>query len=148
MLYKALKYAILFMFGGLSYCSIETLYRGRTHWTMLIVGGLCFLFCGAINEWFPWDMPIWKQMAICAIGITVIEFISGVIINLVFHLHVWDYSTFPLNVLGQICLPFSVIWFFLSLPAIMLDDWLRYWLFNEEKPHYRFISKSNSTKRK
>lgn len=132
-----LKYAVLFSVGGIAYCCIETLWRGHTHWTMFIVGGLAFLFCGAVNELLDREMPIWRQMLICAIGITVIEFVSGVIINLEFGLHVWDYSNLPFNVLGQICLPFSIIWFFLSFLAILLDDWIRYLFFGEEKPHYK-----------
>lgn len=132
------KYAVLLIIGGAAYCGIEMLWRGHTHWTMFLVGGLCFIFCGSINELFDWDMLIWKQMLICAIGITVIEFVSGVIINIVFKLNVWDYSNLPFNVLGQVCLLFSVLWFGLSFIAIVIDDWLRYWLFDEEKPHYRF----------
>lgn len=132
------KYLFLFLVGGLAYCGIEMLWRGYTHWTMFLVGGICFLFCGSINELFDWDMPIWKQMLICSAGITVIEFVSGVIINIIFKLNVWDYSNLPFNVLGQVCLPFSILWFGLSFIAILADDWLRYWLFGEEKPHYRF----------
>lgn len=132
------KYAVLLIIGGAAYCGIEMLWRGHTHWTMFLVGGLCFIFCGSINELFDWDMLIWKQMLICAVGITVIEFVSGVIINIVFKLNVWDYSNLPFNVLGQVCLLFSVLWFGLSFIAIVIDDWLRYWLFDEEKPHYRF----------
>lgn len=138
MIKNILKYAVLLIIGGAAYCGIEYLYRGRSHWTMFFVGGCCFIFCGLINELFPWDMPIWKQMAICATGITIIEFISGVFINLILGWGVWDYSNMPLNILGQICLPFTLAWFVLSIIAIVLDDWLRYWLFNEEKPRYNF----------
>ena len=134
-----LKYIVLFFVGGAVYCGIEMLWRGYTHWTMLIVGGICFVFCGGINEVFDWDMPIWKQMLICSCGITIIEFISGFFINIIFKLNVWDYSNLPFNVLGQICLLFSILWFGLSFIAIVVDDWLRYWLFGEEKPHYKFI---------
>lgn len=132
------KYLFLFLVGGLAYCGIEMLWRGHTHWTMLIVGGLCFIFCGGINEWFDWNMPLWKQMLICAVGITAIEFVAGIILNIILQLNVWDYGNMPFNILGQVCLPFSFLWFLLSFVAIWLDDWLRYWLFNEEKPHYRF----------
>lgn len=132
------KYLFLFLVGGLIYCGIEMFWRGHTHWTMLIVGGLCFLFCGSINELFDMDMPIWIQMLICAAGITTIEFISGIILNIILQLNVWDYSNMPFNVLGQICLPFSFLWFLLSFVAIWLDDWLRYVLFGEEEPHYRW----------
>lgn len=134
-----LKYTVLFAIGGAVYCGIEMLWRGHTHWTMFIVGGLCFVFCGSINELFDWDMPIWKQMLICAAGITTIEFISGVIINIIFKLNVWDYSNLPLNVMGQVCLLYSFLWFILSFAAIVLDDWLRYLLFDEEKPRYKWI---------
>lgn len=131
------KYAILFVVGGMAYCGIELLWRGRTHWTMFIVGGICFLFCGSINEFFSWDLALWKQMSICAVGVTGIEFLSGIIINIIFKLNVWDYSNLPFNVMGQISLLFSILWFFLSAVAIVLDDYLRYWWFDEEKPHYR-----------
>ena len=131
------KYAILFVVGGMAYCGIELLWRGRTHWTMFIVGGICFLFCGSINEFFSWDLALWKQMLICAVGVTGIEFLSGIIINIIFKLNVWDYSNLPFNVMGQISLLFSILWFFLSAVAIVLDDYLRYWWFDEEKPHYR-----------
>lgn len=134
-----LKYAVLFIVGGAVYCGIEMLWRGHTHWTMFIVGGISFIFCGSINEIFDWDMLIWKQMLICAAGITAIEFISGIIINIIFKLNVWDYSNLPLNVMGQVCLLYSFLWFILSFAAIALDDWLRYLLFDEEKPHYRWI---------
>lgn len=133
------KYAALLCVGGAVYCIIELLYRGKTHWTMGIVGGICFIFCGLINEQLNWDMPLWKQMAICAIGITIIEFLSGVLINIVFKLNVWDYSNLPFNLFGQVCLPFMIIWFFLSSIAIVSDDWIRYWLFGEEKPHYKLF---------
>lgn len=133
------KYAILLLIGGMAYCGIEMLYRGHTHWTMFVVGGLCFLFCGLMNEVFKWETPLWLQMSICAVGITTIEFISGVIINIIFKLNVWDYSNLPLNILGQVSLLFAFLWFWLSLVAIILDDYLRYWLFDEEKPRYKII---------
>ena len=40
------------------------------------------------------------------------------------------------NILGQICLPFTILWFFISILAIVLDDWIRYIMFDEEQPHY------------
>ena len=133
------KYIILFLVGGGIYCIIELLYRSRTHISMLVVGGLCFVCIGAINEFISWEMKLWKQMLIGSGIVTVIELISGVIINIWLELDVWDYSELPLNVLGQICVPFSVIWFFISLLAIVVDDYLRYWWFNEKKPHYEIL---------
>lgn len=135
---KALKHLILFVIFGAIYVVIELTYRGYSHWTMFIVGGLCGVCVGLINEIFPWSMPIWIQAGIGAVIITVIEFVCGVIVNIWLGWGVWDYSNVPLNVLGQICLPFILIWFVLADTAIVIDDYLRHWLFNEEKPHYTY----------
>ena len=132
-----IKYIFLFLFGGLFYCSLETLYRGRTHWTMIIVGGLSFIFCGAINEIVE-DMCLWKQMTISTIGITLLEFISGLILNVWLGLGIWNYSKMPLNIMGQICVPFMALWFVLSFLAILMDDLLRFLFFDEEIPEYRW----------
>ena len=136
---KILKYAILLIIGGIAYCGIEMLWRGHTHWTMFIVGGICFIFCGSVNEIFDWEVPLWKQMLICTIGITMIELFSGIIINIILKFNVWDYSDLPFNILGQVSLVYSIAWFGLSLIAIVVDDWLRYWIFKEEKPHYKLF---------
>lgn len=135
---NALKHLVLFVIFGAIYVIIELLYREYSHWTMFIVGGLCGICVGLLNEVFPWSMPIWTQAGIGAVMITAIEFVCGVVVNLWLGWNVWDYSNTPLNILGQVCLPFSLIWFALAHAAIVLDDYLRYWLFNEEKPHYTF----------
>lgn len=70
--------------------------------------------------------------------VTAIEFLSGYILNIVLGLGIWDYSNMPFNIIGQICLPFTVAWYILSLLAIVLDDHLRYWIFGEEKPRYKW----------
>jgi uncharacterized membrane protein len=105
---------------------------------MVIVGGLCFYLIGLINEVVPWDMLFQYQCIIGGMAITFVEFVSGVIINIFLKWNVWNYSNMPLNFLGQICLPFTIAWCFLSAIAIVLDDYLRYFLFGEEKPRYVF----------
>ena len=134
---KALRPLVLIGIGGLMYVLIELAFRGRSHWTMFLVGGLCFWLIGLINEVLPWEMPLWKQCIIGAVIVTVVEFLAGCIINLLLGWDVWDYSNMPFNVLGQICLPFSLLWILLSAVAIVLDDRLRYWIYGEEKPHYK-----------
>ena len=133
------KNLILFEIGGLIYSLIEIIYRGNTHWTMFIVGGLCFLLVGWINKFFSWDLALWKQMLIGGAIITAVEFVSGCIINLWLGWNVWDYSHVPLNILGQVCLPFYFAWVGLSLIAIILDDIIRWLFFNEEKPRYKIF---------
>lgn len=133
---RVIKPLILIGIGGLIYSTIEILYRGYTHWTMVLVGGLAFYLIGCLNEYIDWCIPLYKQMLMGSIIITGLEFISGLVINIILKWNVWDYSNMPFNILGQICLPFSIIWFFISFLAIILDDYLRYWIFHEEKPHY------------
>ena len=84
-------------------------------------------------------MPLVKQMAIGAIVITTLEFLCGYIVNLWLGWNVWDYSNMPLNLFGQICLPFTALWFFLSAVAVILDDWIRHILWKEKMPQYKLI---------
>lgn len=133
---KLLKILILFMVGGISYLLIELAYRGRTHWSMILVGGICFVLLGAQNEMYTGNMPLLWQCVIGALIITTVEFVAGYIINIRLGWNVWDYSNLPFNLQGQICLLFTGLWMLLSAPAIILDDYLRYWFFGEEKPQY------------
>lgn len=55
-----IKYLFLFTSGGMLYNIIEITFRGWTHWTMFILGGLCFILLGLINEISPWTVPLWK----------------------------------------------------------------------------------------
>ena len=134
---RCVKPLILFWIGGFLYYMIEILWRGYSHWTMFILGGLCFVLVGFINEVFKFQLV--KQMFLSSVIITVLEFICGCIVNLWLHWNIWDYSELPFNIFGQICLPYSILWFFLSLLAIIIDDYLRHWLFGEEKPEYKLF---------
>ena len=131
-----IKSLILFLIGGFSYVCVELLYRGYSHWSMFILGGLCFYLIGLLNEHISWSLELPYQGLIGAGIITTLEFFTGVFVNIIFKWNVWDYSNLPFNILGQICLPFTFIWFFIALLAIFLDDFLRWKLFKEEKPHY------------
>lgn len=134
-----LKIIILFIIGGTIYVSLELLFRGRSHISMFILGGLCFVLIGGINNYISWEMPLILQMLIGAVIITTSEFITGYIVNIKLGLNVWDYSNQPFNIMGQICLSFSFLWMLISLIAIVLDDYLRYWIFKEKKPKYHLF---------
>lgn len=133
------KHLALAVAGGLLYVILELLWRGRSHWTMFVLGGLCFLALGLINEILPWDMPLWKQMLLGACIVTGLEFLTGCAVNLWLGWDVWDYSNLPGNVLGQIAPQFFILWLLVSMAGIVLDDWLRYWWFGEERPRYKLI---------
>ncbi|MEY8355462.1 hypothetical protein AALB39_19175 [Lachnospiraceae bacterium 54-53] len=137
MLKIPLKPVILFMAGGILYFIIEIQLRGWSHWTMFLLGGVCFVCLGLINEWIPWQMPLLKQMFLGMIMITYFELLTGCVVNIWLGWGIWDYSHMPGNILGQICPAFSFIWFWVSGAGILLDDWLRCLLFGEELPRYK-----------
>lgn len=119
-----IKELIIGTIFGLVYALIEIAFRGYTHPSMIIVGGLCGILIGLINDNTP-DMPIFYQCLLGSVIVTVIELISGYYLNIILQLNIWDYSNMPYNYLGQICLPFSMAWFLLSIPVIYLDDYLK-----------------------
>ena len=131
-----IKYAALFITGGLIYGGIEILARGYTYLSMVIVGGICYIVIGLLNEILPWNFSITTQMILGAIAITILELLSGVILNIWLDFGIWDYTAEPYNFMGQICAEMTFCWFWLSGIGIVLDDYMRYWFFKESKPHY------------
>lgn len=136
---RLFKTLFLWAIGGSLYYGIELLWRGYSHWTMLILGGLCFLLIGELNELYTWDMALISQMFISSLVITSLELITGIIVNKWLHWGVWDYSRMPYNFAGQICLLYTNLWFFLSVAGIFLDDFIRWKWMGEEKPHYKIL---------
>ena len=131
------KHLILMMIGGALYVLLELLWRGYSHWTMFFLGGTCFVVLGLLTEVIPWEVPLWRQALLGPVIVTAAEFMTGCVVNLWFGWQVWNYSHMPGNILGQICLLYTLLWIPVSVMGIILDDWLRYLLFGEERPHYK-----------
>lgn len=119
------KNSVIFFIFGVSYVFLEVFYRGHSATSMFFVGGLCGLLIGLINEITP-KMPVLLQMLLGSVIVTFIEFVTGYILNIKLGLHVWDYSNLRFNILGQVSLLFSILWFFLSFVVIKIDDILRH----------------------
>ena len=111
---------VIFGIGGILYSFIEVMFRGFTHWTMTLTGGITFVALYLANLKMKTKSLFLRCLAGSAI-ITAIEFVVGCIVNLEFHMNVWDYSDQKFNVLGQICPLFSFLWFLLSGPACFLS---------------------------
>ncbi len=137
---QVFKYILFFQMGGLLYYYIEILFRGTSHWSMFLLGGLCYLFCSIQNEDKAWQAPLWRQVLRCVAFVTAGEFITGCMVNLWLGWNVWDYSSVPFNFMGQICLPYAFLFSGLCLVAILLDDYLRYFCFGEKKPSYYWLT--------
>ena len=117
---------LIFIVGAAGYAGVEYLYRGYTHWTMVLTGGACLLAFYCYTKETK-DTPLLVQAAAGACIVTVFEFCVGVVVNLWYGWHVWDYSREPGNLLGQICPLFSFIWFLLCLIILMLFSALDSW---------------------
>lgn len=127
---------LVLLAGGASYTAVELLYRGRSHGSMFLCGGLCTLLIGLLNEWQPL-LPLSVQAFTGACIITALELAFGMVFNR--RWTVWDYRALPHNFKGQICPQFFTCWILLSLPAVFLDDAVRYLAFGEPLPVYRLF---------
>ena len=123
-LQRLIKLIIVFFIGAFLYGGIELAFRGYTHWTMFLVGGSIFAILYKLFNFIGKGHIILKCFFGCTI-ITTIEFLTGVGVNLILGWEIWDYSDQFLNLFGQICLGFSIGWFFISIPASILIDNIR-----------------------
>lgn len=139
-----LRLSVLALIGGLIYVLIEVTWRGYSHPSMLVVGGVCFVLIGEINERaYEWNMSLLFQGIIGAVMVTCVELFSGLILNVLLGLGVWDYSSLPMNLMGQVCLYYFLLWIPLAMVAVVLDDVLRYLLFGEPRPCYYLLPGQN-----
>lgn len=63
------------------------------------------------------DYTMAKKCAVGSAVITSYELFSGIVFNKILKLKVWDYSDRPLNIKGQICPQYSVLWGLLCIPV-------------------------------
>ena len=116
----------VFLLGAGAYGTMEVLFRGYTHWTMLITGGACVLTMYYMQDWIL-NLPVVLGALAGSLIITFYEFFVGVLVNLKLGWQVWDYSALPGNILGQICPAFTAIWFcvcFLFFGAVRISSYL------------------------
>ena len=106
-LYTLWQETVIFYFGGMFYCGVELLWRGWTHGSMFLLGAVCFYLVGSLDR--HWHLPVLWQMVLGALIVTFCEFWTGVLVNEILQLNVWDYSDAPMNLMGQICLPYSLL---------------------------------------
>lgn len=118
---SVLEHLLFAVIGGVMYMLIEIAWRGYTHWSMGILGGVCFVAVGLLNE-IQQRPPIILQMAQGAVICTVMELLAGLVLNVWLGLDVWDYSGVPGNIMGQVCPQFTIAWAALSTVAVWVED--------------------------
>lgn len=94
-----------FLLGAAGYPLLELLSRGRTHYSMALAGGLSAAAFRRISR-SRTCLPV-KALAGGA-AVTIIEGLCGLVWNRSHR--VWDYRNMPLNWLGQVCLPYTLLW--------------------------------------
>ena len=139
-----IKNLTMFILGCCFYTAIEMVYRGYSFRLMLLSGGVIFIIGSMLNNKFGWKLDLLIQCGIISATITLLEAVVGNIDYYFLKLNMWDYSNFgnfsSLN--GKICLPFSIIWFLLGFPLILVADAIEYYWFHEgEQPEYWIFGK-------
>ncbi|MBP3856073.1 MAG: hypothetical protein IK990_10745 [Ruminiclostridium sp.] len=123
---ELIRSLVIFLAGGFIYGAIELLYRGHTHPSMFVLGGICLLWVGGFGRFFVNPPPLWVQVLVGGAFITFAEFACGLVYNVWLGMRVWDYSKLPYNIMGQVCPTFFFSWVALSLPAILVENCFRY----------------------
>lgn len=136
---KISNYLFLWATGGCLYYSFEILFRGFSHWSMFLLGGICMVFCTWQGETLQWSDPLWIQTARCTIFVTAMEFMTGIILNQWCGYQIWNYDDQPFQLFGQICLPFMILFSGLCCIAIILGGYLSFWLYGQKKPWFHFL---------
>jgi len=117
---RIVKHFTLWLYGGFVYYCIELLWRGFSHPSMFVLGGICFLVIGALNNHLSMRLGfIWKVI-VGTVAVVILEFVAGSILNVWLGLGVWDYSDLAFNIMGQV----SLLFFFLFMPIVAFGLWL------------------------
>ena len=114
----------LFGIGCAAYPLIELLWRGKTHWTMSLMGGACFLTLCRFYRRFCSIRLVSKCVCGSAI-ITLSELCCGIIVNIKMKRNVWNYCDRRFNIKGQICPLYSFFWGLLCIPISALSRLLQ-----------------------
>ncbi len=121
---NAREYIGIYCVGSLGYSTVELMWRGHTHWSMGIAGGVGLVLLYLINRRMN-DRVLLIKCAAGTAALTAVEFSSGCVLNLMLRLQVWDYSRQPGNILGQICPLYCLYWFVLCIPVMKLNSYLQ-----------------------
>lgn len=133
------EFLVLVALGGTIYYTFEMLFRGFSHWSMFLLGGISLAFFAWQGLWMGWTDSLWMQVIRCSVFVTAGEFITGIIVNKWMRWAVWDYSDQPFQLFGQICAPFAILFSGLCVVGIFLSAYLLHWVYGEKKPYFHVL---------
>ena len=105
-----LERAMLFLLGGGGHLAIELAWRGASHWTMFLAGGICLCVLQALAV-RPVCLPLAAGAG--AAAVSGLEVCIGLACREVLHIAVWDYSAEWGNLAGLVCPRYCLYWFLL-----------------------------------
>lgn len=105
-----LERAMLFLLGGGGYLAVELAWRGASHWTMFLAGGICLCVLQALAV-RPVCLPLAAGAG--AAAVSGLEVCIGLACREVLHIVVWDYSAEWGNLAGLVCPRYCLYWFLL-----------------------------------
>ncbi len=116
---KYIQNLAAFVIGGLSYPLLELIWRGHTHWSMMLAGGVCMVLMFEIYNTYD-NMNFLSRALVGSFVITSVELAFGLVLNYRLKMDIWDYSDKRFNFMGQICLLYTFLWGLLSIPVSVL----------------------------
>lgn len=114
-IYEILAY--FFVYGVLGWCvevAFAAVKEGRFVNRGFLNGPICPIYgVGVVSVIFSlqgFSESLLILYLASAVLVTFIEWLTGYVMDRIFHQKWWDYSGQPLNIGGYVCLPFSLIW--------------------------------------
>ena len=104
-----------FWIGAAGYPLIELCWRRRTHPAMALAGGVSMQLLHGLHRHGK-GRPLWQQALLGGLLITGVEYAAGQVFNRRFR--IWDYRRTPMNLHGQICVPYTLAWCMLSAAVL------------------------------
>lgn len=78
----------------------------------------------------PYENNLFILYVASIIVVTALEWVTGFILEKLFHSKWWDYSNMPLNLNGYVCLLFSLIW---GVACVAIVKWIHPFIFKGVK---------------
>lgn len=114
-LYFLIQYFFIYAFLG--WCTEVAFAAWKEHRFVnrgFLNGPICPVYGFGVAAVIQFLTPVKENLILLYITsvliVTFIEWLTGFILEKVFHNKWWDYSHMPFNIQGYVCLPFSLIW--------------------------------------
>lgn len=117
-----------FVYGVAGWCTEVAFAAAKSHRFVnrgFLNGPICPIYgigVGVVVQFLsPFKSSLVLLYVTSVIVVTALEWLTGFVLEKVFHNKWWDYSSMPLNLNGYVCLPFSLIW---GVACVVIVDFI------------------------